>query len=162
MKHTVMLGFAAIGLIAAAATQPATAATPEYGPPISLAQAKKIADAAAAASPTLSSQPDCIAIVDSGGRLVYFERMENAQLGSIRVALEKAHSAAMFRRPTSVFAQAVSKGTTLLLGLHGASVLPGGIPIVEGGKVIGGLGVSGGTGEEDVKVATAALAALGK
>jgi glc operon protein GlcG len=162
MKHTLTLGIAAIGLISAAAAMPATAAPPEYGPPISLAQAKKIADAAAAASPKLSSQPDCIAIVDSGSRLVYFERMENAQIGSIRVALDKASSAAMFRRPTAVFAQALSKGATVLLRLHGASVLPGGIPIVEGGKVIGGLGVSGGTGEEDVKVATAALAALDK
>jgi uncharacterized protein GlcG (DUF336 family) len=162
MKHTVSFGIAVVGLIAAAAAMPAIAAPPEYGPPISLAQAKKIAAAAVAASPTLSSQPDCIAIVDSGDRLVYFERMDNAQIGSIRVALDKAHSAVMFRRPTTVFAEALAKGTTVLLGLHGASVLPGGIPIVEGGKVIGGLGVSGGTGEEDVKVATAALAALSK
>ena len=88
------------------------AAAPEYGPPISLTQAEKIAAAAATASPKLSSQPDCIAIVDSGDRLLYFERMENAQIGSIRVALDKAHSAAMFRRPTAVFAQALSKGAT--------------------------------------------------
>jgi uncharacterized protein GlcG (DUF336 family) len=162
MNHTVTLGIAAIGLIASAAAVPAKAAPPEYGPPISLAQAQTIAAAAAAASPKLSSQPDCIAIVDSGGRLVFFERMDNAQLGSTRVALRKAHSAAMFRRPTAAFAERLAKGATVLLGLQGASVVPGGIPIVVDGKVIGGLGVSGGTGEEDVKVATAGLAALGK
>jgi hypothetical protein len=78
MKHGVTLGIAAIGLIAAAAAMPAMAVPPEYDPPISLAQAKKIAAAPAAASPKLSSQPDCIAIVDSGGRLVYFERMEKS------------------------------------------------------------------------------------
>jgi glc operon protein GlcG len=132
---------------------------PTYGSPITLAQAKKIAEAAVAASPKLSSQPDVVAIVDSGANLICLERMDNAHLGSVRVAIEKARSAVLFRRPSKVFGDLVGKGNNVLLGLHGASVLEGGLPILVGGKIVGGIGVSGGTGPEDGKVAAAALEA---
>ncbi len=149
---------AGAGLVLAAAA--AQAAPPPYGPPITLEQAKKIAAAAVAASPKLSSQPDVVVIVDSGAHLVYLERMDDAQIGSIRVAIGKARSAAMFRRPTKVFNELVAKGNTYLLGLRGASVVEGGLPILVDGKLIGAIGVSGGTGPEDGKVAEAGLAAL--
>ncbi|MGH7108889.1 MAG: GlcG/HbpS family heme-binding protein [Stellaceae bacterium] len=138
----------------------AVAAAPSYGPAIDLAAAKKVAAAAEAAAQKVSSQPDVIAIVDPHGALVYFERMDGAQFGSIEVALSKARSAALFRRPTKVFAERMAKGATALLGLVGATPVPGGEPILANGKVIGAIGASGGTGEEDDKVAMAGVAVV--
>jgi glc operon protein GlcG len=96
------------------------------------------------------------------GQLVYFARMDDTQTGSINVALGKARSAAMFRRPTKVFGDLLAKGPnfTYLLGLEGANPVPGGIPIVMGGKIVGGIGASGGTGAQDIQVVDAGLAAL--
>ena len=138
----------------------AAAAAPSYGPEIDLAAAKKVAAAAEDAAKKVSSQPDVIAIVDTHGALVYFERMDDAQIGSIKVALSKARSAALFRRPTKAFADRVAQGGIALLGLRGAVPTPGGQPLVSNGKVIGAIGASGGTGEEDDKVAAAGVAAL--
>lgn len=99
----------------------AAAAPPSYGPAIDLATAKKVAAAAEAVAQKVSSQPDVIAIVDPHGALIYFERMDGAQFGSIDVALSKARSAALFRRPTKAFAERLAKGATALLGLVGAT-----------------------------------------
>lgn len=133
---------------------------PPYGPPISLAAAKKAAAAAVAAATQHKFVPYVIAIVDAEGRLVFFERMDNAQIGSVRIAVAKARSAALFRRPTKAFADAVAKGRTALLGLPGALPSEGGVPITVNGKIIGAIGASGGTGTQDGIVSGAGAAAL--
>jgi glc operon protein GlcG len=134
---------------------------PPYGPSISLDNAKKLA-AAAEAEARKNHWSHAIAIVDPAGHLVYFLRMDDTQTGGTNVALGKARSAALFRRPTKVFADLLAKGPsfTYLLGLEGANPVPGGIPIVMDGKIVGGMGASGGTGEQDSQVVEAGLAAL--
>src|SRR6267143_6872804 len=91
---------------------------PPYGPPINLEDAKKVAAAAVAEVAKAGSTPDSIAIVDHGGFLIYFERMDNTQLGSVEIAIEKARSAALFRRPTKVFEDALAGGRNAILALH--------------------------------------------
>jgi uncharacterized protein GlcG (DUF336 family) len=103
-----------------------------------------------------------VAVTDTAGNLVYFERIDDTQVGSINIAIGKARSAAQFRRPTKVFQDLLAKGNdfTYLLGLEGAVVVQGGIPIVQEGKITGAIGVSGGTGPQDQQVAEAGLAAM--
>jgi uncharacterized protein GlcG (DUF336 family) len=94
----------------AQAPSPPPAPPPPYGAPINLADAKKAADAAVAEVAKVGSAPDAIAIVDHGGFLIYFERMDNTSLGAVENAINKARSAAMFRRPTKVFEDAIGVG----------------------------------------------------
>jgi glc operon protein GlcG len=132
-----------------------------YGLSITTDNAKKVA-AAAIAEAQKSNFKDAIAIVDTGGYLVYFEKMQDTQTGSVELAIEKARTAALFRRPTKVFEDGVAGGGEglRLLRLTGAIPIDGGIPIVVDGKLIGGIGVSGGTGPQDGQVARAGAAAL--
>jgi uncharacterized protein GlcG (DUF336 family) len=102
-----------------------------------------------------------IAIVDEGGHLVYLERLDNTQPGSIPVAQEKALSALLFRRPTKVFQEAVAAGRTGLLSLTGAVLLEGGVPLINQGQVIGAIGVSGVQAAQDGQVAEAGAAVAG-
>jgi uncharacterized protein GlcG (DUF336 family) len=149
---------AASAVVAAAivAFSPAALAQMAYGAPISLDQARKVM-AAAEAEAKKNNWPVAIAIVDSGGYLVLFERLDNTQFSSAQVAQDKAWSAVGFRRPTKAFQDGVAAGGAgiRLLNLRGASMLDGGLPIVSGGKIIGGIGVSGVTGEQDAQVAKA-------
>jgi glc operon protein GlcG len=138
----------------------APAPPPPYGPPISLEDAKKVAAAAVAEVAKAGSAPDAIAIVDHGGYLIYFERMENTQLGSVEIAIEKARSAALFRRPTKVFEDALAGGRNAILALHGAVPIEGGVPIIAGGKIVGAIGASGGTAQQDGQVAKAGADAI--
>ena len=103
-----------------------------------------------------------IAIVDGGGFLVYFERLQNTQLASVDLAIEKAKTSALFRRPTKVFQEALATGGDGLrvLGLKGAMPNAGGVPIIVDGKIIGAVGISGGSVEQDAQVATAGANAL--
>ncbi len=103
-----------------------------------------------------------IAIVDDGGHLVYFERMDGVQTGSIQVAIQKAKTAAAFKRPTKVFEEAVADGRTALLGLPGGMPFEGGVPITVEGQVIGAVGVSGVTAQQDGMIAQAGVDALPK
>lgn len=133
-----------------------------YGAPITLAQAQKIAMAARAEA-AKNKWEEAIAIVEPNGQLVYFSKMDDTQYGSIKVALNKATSAALFRRPTKGFQQGLEKGgskTIYLLQLEGANAVPGGIPIVQNGKIIGGIGCSGVTGAQDIQICEAGLAAM--
>jgi uncharacterized protein GlcG (DUF336 family) len=132
-----------------------------YGMNVSVDVAKKAA-AGALAEARKNSWFMAVAVTDTAGQLVYFERMDNTQTGSINVATGKARSASQFRRPTKVFQDLVAKGSefTYLLGLEGASVVQGGIPIVLDGKIVGAIGVSGATGAQDVQCAEAGIAAL--
>jgi glc operon protein GlcG len=125
-----------------------------YGLSIGLESAKKAA-AAAVAEARKNNWNMAVAIVDPGGYLVYFEKMDSTQTGSVDVSIDKARSAALFRRPTKVFQDGVAAGGEglRLLNLRGAVPLDGGTPILVDGKIIGGIGVSGGTGEQDGQVA---------
>ena len=136
---------------------------PAYGAPITLEQAKKVL-AAAEAEAKKNNWNVVISIVDSSGQLVAMSRLDNTQFGSVEVAREKAYSAVAFRRPTKVFQDAIGKGgeNLRLLGLSGASMLEGGIPIVVDGKIIGGVGVSGATSAQDAQTAQAGIDALKK
>jgi uncharacterized protein GlcG (DUF336 family) len=134
---------------------------PAYGPSITLAQAKKVATASLA--PAHANQwTMVIAIVDPGGHLVYLEKMDQTQVGSVAIAQQKARSAAIFKRPTKVFQDRLARGGEGLLVLRLQDALPveGGLPIIVEGKLIGALGVSGGSSTEDEVCAEAGAAAL--
>ena len=132
-----------------------------YGAPIALESAKKAA-AACIAEARKNNWNMAIAIVDGGGFLVYFERLQNTQLASVDLAIEKAKTSALFRRPTKVFQEALATGGDGLrvLGLKGAMPNAGGVPIIVDGKIIGAVGISGGSVEQDAQVATAGANAL--
>jgi uncharacterized protein GlcG (DUF336 family) len=138
-----------------------TPANPPYGAPITADAAKKIA-AAAIAEAGKNNWSMAVAIVDTAGYLVYFERMPNTQLGSVEVSIEKAKSAALFRRPTKSFQDTVAAGGEGLrmLKLTGAVPVEGGMPIIVDGKLVGAVGASGGTSDQDGKTAAAGLAAM--
>lgn len=140
---------------------PPAAPPPPYGAPISLKQAHKIVEAAEAEAEK-NGWPVAIAVVDGAGHLVLFHRLDNTQYGSVEVALEKAKTSALFRRPTKAFEDAIAKGAENLkvLKLPGATPIEGGLPIVVDGKLIGAIGVSGVKSTEDAQIATAGLAAL--
>jgi len=139
-----------------AAAPPAAAPVPQYGTPINHDQARR-ALAAAIAEARRQNLPMAVAIVDTGGHLVAFERMDNTQTASVQVAQDKAVSAAIYRRPTKVFQDALAGGGAGLriLSLARASAVEGGLPIAVDGRIIGGIGVSGGTSEQDGVVAKA-------
>jgi len=130
-----------------------------YGPNISLAMAKKAA-AGALAEAKKNNWNMAAAVVDTAGNLVYFERMDNTQTGSIRVAQEKARTSAQFKRPSKAFEDAVS-GRQAILGLPGATPIEGGLPILSKGAIIGAIGLSGGTSPQDGQCAAAGVAAVG-
>jgi uncharacterized protein GlcG (DUF336 family) len=162
MKTTRLLSpVVATFLLFAASSASAQAPPPAYGAPITLEQAKK-AMAAAEAEARKNSWPVVIAILDTGGQEVLVQRLDNAQWGSVQVAKDKARSAVAFRRPTKVFQDAIGQGgvNLRLLQLSGASVLEGGIPIVVDGKVIGAIGVSGVTSQQDAQIGQAGVDAL--
>jgi len=145
----------------AAPAAPAPAPPPLYGSPITLEQAKKVM-AGAEAEAKKNNWNVVITILDSGGHLVMTQRLDGAQFGSIEVAREKAYSSVAFRRPSKVFDDAVAQGGANLriLRLPGASPLEGGIPIVMDGKLIGAIGVSGVTSQQDAQIARAGAEAL--
>jgi uncharacterized protein GlcG (DUF336 family) len=138
----------------------AFAQAPSYGGDVTISQAKQIA-AGAIAHAQKNKWNMAVAIVDRHGSLVYFEKMDDTQTGSVQVALDKAKASGMFRRPTRAFEEGVAKGRVALLGLTGATPITGGVPIVVGGKIIGGVGVSGATGDQDEEVALAGTKSLG-
>ena len=133
---------------------------PPYGQEIGVDQAKKIA-AGAVAESKKNGWRMAIAIVDNHGFLVYYERMDDTQTASAQVAVDKAKASAMYRRPTKAFEDGIKGGRVALLGLAGATPIEGGVPIMAGGKVIGGVGVSGANSDQDAQAAVAGLKAAG-
>ena len=131
------------------------------GAPITLEQAKKVM-AGAEAEAKKNNWGMAIIILDTGGHPVMMQRLDGTQLGSIEVAKDKAWSAVAFRRPTKAFEDAVSQaGANLrLLRLTGANPIEGGIPLMGDGKIIGSIGVSGGTAPQDGQVPKAGVDAL--
>jgi len=131
-----------------------------YGAPISLDQAQ-IAIAAAIAEAKKHHWKLNVAVVDSGANLVAFQRMDGAQLASIAVAQHKARAAASFRRETRAFEDGIQlKQNYYILSLDGVIASRGGIPLLEGGKLIGAIGCSGGTGSQDEVVCKAGAATI--
>ena len=127
-----------------------------YGVSVSTESAKNVA-AASIAEAQKNNWKMAVAIVDTGGYLVYFERMQDTQTGSVDLAIEKARTAALFRRPTKLFQDSVAAGGEglRLLRLTGAIPIDGGVRIIVDGKLIGAVGVSGGSGDQDGLVAKA-------
>jgi len=119
-----------------------------YGPSITLEKAKAVV-AAAVAEAAKHKWKLNIAVVGPAGDLKYFERMDDAQLGSVEISQDKARASARFRRPTKAFADAINGGSPATLSLRGIVASEGGIPLVEGGKLIGAIGCSGATGAQD-------------
>lgn len=140
----------------------AQAQVPQYGTNVTHEQARK-AMAGAVADARKQNLPMAIAVVDTAGQLVAFERMDGTQIGSVGVSQDKAVSAALYRRPTKVFQDALAAGGAGLriLTLRGANAVEGGIPLTAAdGKIIGAIGVSGGSAEQDGVVAKAGLDAM--
>lgn len=127
-----------------------------YGSPITLETAKKVA-APALAEAARNNWAMAVAVVDPAGDLVYFERMDATQVGSVAVSIDKARSAARFKRPTKAFQDTLAAGGEGLrvLALNGAVPVDGGLPLVVDGKIVGAIGVSGGTSAQDGQCAKA-------
>ena len=132
-----------------------------YGTPITLAQAKKVI-AGAESEAEKNKWNVVITIVDPGGNTVAMHRMDNAQFGSLEVARQKAWSAVAFRRPTKVFEDLVAQGgmNLRILRLEGAAPFEGGLPIIADGKIIGAIGVSGVTSQQDGQIAKAGIESM--
>jgi uncharacterized protein GlcG (DUF336 family) len=149
--------------VAAFAACTAWAQVPQYGPNVTLEQARKMS-AAAEAEARKNSWPVAIAIVDTAGQLVHFVKIDNTQTASVTVAQDKAVSAAIYRRPTKAMQDALAQGGAgvRFLALKGAMPVDGGLPITIDGKIIGAIGVSGVTSEQDAQVAKAGTDAAAK
>ncbi len=175
-KFTWIMALLAVGLLAAAdvkAQQPAQGQNPldvvpekmpfntPYGAAISLEKAQAAVQAAVAEANKRGWQLN-VAVVDSGGSLVTFARMDGAQLASIAISEHKARAAAKYRRPTRIFEEAVQKGINYITTLDDVIASRGGIPLIESGKIIGAIGCSGGTGSQDEVVCTAGAATINK
>lgn len=132
---------------------------PPYGPDVNLATAKKIA-AGAIAEAQKNKWRMAVAVVDNHGFLVYFEKIDDTQTASIQIAIDKAKAAAMYRRPTRAWVDSIAKGGPAVMTLPGVVGSPGGMPIMVGGKVIGAVGVSGATGDQDEQVAKAGIGGM--
>lgn len=147
------LAFAAFATVAAAQGRP------DYGPSITLATAKKVA-AATVAECQKNKWNVAVAVVDTHGSLLYFERLENTQYASNDVAIGKARAAATYQRPTRAFAEVINKGGPATATLPGVFASPGGVPIMVDGKVVGAVGVSGVTGDQDEQCAKAGVGGM--
>ncbi len=147
-----------VAAMAVAVSSIALAQRPDYGMTITADQAKAAA-AAAVAVMNENNWAMAVAVVDPSGNLVYFEKIDATQHASVTIAIEKARSAAAFKRPTKIFADALmnNAGLATLPGVIGSE---GGVPIVVDGRIIGALGCSGGTGQQDGVACNAGAAAL--
>jgi glc operon protein GlcG len=155
--HVALLALAVLApLIAVAQPMPNP-----YGAPIGADAARKAA-AAALAEAKKNGWTMAVAIVDPGGTLVHFERIDGTQNGSSGIALEKARTSAAYKRPSKAIEDVVASGKINYLRLTGSIPLEGGLPLVLDGKVVGAIGVSGGTSVQDGVAAKAGAEALGK
>ena len=132
-----------------------------YGPPISVEGAKKVA-AVALAEARKNNWYMAVAVVDPSGTLVYYEKMDNTQTGSANVAIDKARTASLFKRPSKAFQDMVAGGGQGLriLGLPGAVPIEGGVPLIVEDKIVGAIGVSGDSSDHDGICAQAGADAL--
>jgi uncharacterized protein GlcG (DUF336 family) len=156
IRKTLVCSAVSLGLIGLAPLAQAQEKRPGYGPSVTTATAKKIA-AGVLAECQKNSWNVAVAIVDTAGGLVYFERMEDTQTASLDIAIMKAKTAATYRRTTRVFAEGINKGSPATATLPGIAASPGGVPIFVDDKVTGAVGVSGVTGDQDEQCAKAGL-----
>ncbi|PYT94310.1 MAG: hypothetical protein DMG36_05485 [Acidobacteria bacterium] len=162
MVHKTAMRLAIGGLFVAGMLASTLAQMPNpYGAPISLENAKKAA-APALAEAEKNHWNMAVAIVDASGNLVYYEKMDNTQLGSANVAIDKARSAALFKRPTKALQDALAAGGDgwRILRVQGAVPVEGGIPLVMDGRIVGAIGVSGATSAQDAQCAKAGADAI--
>jgi glc operon protein GlcG len=163
MKMTLLSALMLISFSILAQTTPAKPTTPAltYGEPVSLETAKKIMSAAEAFA-IKNDWAVAIAIVDVGGNLVLFEKLPNTQIASVEVAIGKAKTANGFKRPTKAMEDAVAAGGVglRLLSIPGVFPLDGGELIMQNGKIVGAIGVSGVQASQDAEVAKAGLTAI--
>ncbi|HLX81451.1 MAG TPA: heme-binding protein [Burkholderiales bacterium] len=132
-----------------------------YGAPIPLDRAEA-AIAAAVAEAKKRDWKMNVSVVDSGGNLVAFQRMDGAQLASVKISMHKARAAAQFRRETKAFENGIQSGLNYLITLDGIIGSRGGIPLMDGGKLVGAIGCSGGTGSQDEVSCKAGAAAVNR
>ncbi len=155
------LALAGIALAQQPAPSPAPAAGPpaDYGAPISNEQAKAVA-AAAVAEAKKNNWRMAFAIVGPAGDLVYFEKMDGTQLASVEISQGKARTSVLFRRPSKAFADQYAAGNTAFTTFPEKPVASeGGLPIIVNGKIVGAIGASGGTGQQDGLAAAAGVSA---
>jgi glc operon protein GlcG len=126
---------------------------------LTLSAAKKMV-AAAEAEAIKRGATVVIVVVDDGGHVILLERLDDTQVASVEVGIGKARTAAIFRRPSKVFEDQIREGRVAALALPGATPLQGGVPVVVDGKVIGAIGASGNTPQEDEEIAKAGAAAM--
>jgi glc operon protein GlcG len=159
-KRSVLNSLAALTILFSAASAKAQMPNP-YGAPISLDNAKKAAGPALAEA-RKNNWTMAVAIVDTHGALVYFEKLDNTQNASAQVAIDKARSAANYKRPTKTLQTALAAGGDGLriLALAGAVPVEGGYPIVVDGQIVGAIGVSGGASAQDDQCAKVGADAL--
>lgn len=133
-----------------------------YGLAIRLEDARRVA-AAALAHARQNGWTMAVAVTDAGGALVYFERMDETQIASSVICVNKARSAALFKRPTKALQDALAAGGEGLriLGLEGAVPVEGGLPLLQDGRIVGAIGLSGGMSAQDGQCAAAGAAVLG-
>ena len=157
MKRTIAtLTISSLVLIVGTATR-AQDGPPEYGMPISAQQASAVA-AAAVETMAENGWRMAVSVVDPAGHLVHFEKVDGTQNASIEISMRKAQAAAGFRRSTRVFAQGIANNPALAT-LPGVVGSPGGVPIVVDGRIVGAVGCSGGTGDQDEIACEAGAAA---
>jgi len=162
MSIKVVVRLALLFVVALATSVNAFAQMPNpYGPPVTADTAKKVA-AVALAEAVKNHLLIAVAVVDPGGNLVYFEKMDNTQLSSSTVALDKARSSALWKRPTKAFQDALAAGGEGLrvLGLQGITPADGGYPLIVDGKIVGAIGASGATSAQDGQCAKAGADSL--
>jgi len=145
-------------ILAVPALLPAKAETP-VKPVLTLSAAKRAVEAAEKEAARRGATV-VIAVVDDGGQLILLERLDDTQVASVEVGIGKARTAAIFRRPSKVFEDQIREGRVAALALPGATPLQGGIPIIIDGKVVGAIGVSGNTPQEDEEIAIAGASAI--
>ena len=155
-RFVCVLVLSGLAVLTVSKTHAQNAPAPAYGMSLNAESAKKVA-AAAIAEARKKNLTMAISVVDTAGNLVYFEKMDGTQTGSVNVSIEKARSAVLFKRPTKSFQDTVAQGGVGLrmLGLPGAVPVEGGIPLMEAGKIVGAIGASGGTSEQDGQCAQA-------
>jgi glc operon protein GlcG len=165
MSRMLALAFAcaAFAMSAGSVSAQPAGATPPYGPPITLDDAKR-AMAAAELDAAKNSWQVAITILDSGGNLVMFHKFDNTQLQSIAASQGKARTALFFKRPSKALDDAIAAGGAgmRLLAVKDITPLEGGLPIMVDGKIVGAIGVSGALSSQDVQVAKAGADALAK
>ena len=159
MKHA--LTILAVLFIASVAESALAQMPNPYGPAITLEAAKKAAQPALAEA-AKNHWNMAVAIVDPGGNLVYYEKMDNTQLGSAIASQEKARTAARFKRSTKAFQDALAAGGEGLrvLGIPGVTPVEGGLPLIVDGNIVGAIGVSGGASAQDGQCAKAGADSL--